>query len=220
VALGLWQLDRLDQRRAFDRLVEERLSTPAEPIDELIAVGAGAEGWQYRRVEVRGRYDANREFVLFGRTLGGIPGNHVLTPIVTEDGTAVLVDRGWIPIELDDPPIAQAAPSSAEITATGVMFPSEGGDPGGPAARAQPLSDVGEIDLARIQAALPYDLAPGYLWLQGQRPAGGQLPRPVPLPDLTDAPPHLSYAIQWFVFAAIAVVGYGALLRRELSAPD
>lgn len=215
VALGLWQLDRLEQRRAFNRTVEQRLRLPPLPLHEAGVVGRPDE-LRYRRVEVRGRYDASREIVLFGRTLEGTPGNHVLTALVLEDGSAVLVDRGWVPIELDDPPLADSAPPVGEITATGVLFPSEGEDPAATTGDTG-LKETGEVDLARIQAALPYELLPAYLWLQEQQPPQSlPLPQAVPFPDLTEGPPHLSYAVQWFIFATIAVIGYAVLLRREI----
>jgi cytochrome oxidase assembly protein ShyY1 len=62
---------------------------------------------------------------------------------------------------------------------------------------------------------VPFALAPAYLLLDSQRPAQATLPAAAPLPDPSESPPHLSYAIQWFTFAAIAVVGFVILVRRE-----
>ena len=73
------------------------------------------------------------------------------------------------------------------------------------------------IDLARLGRRFPYPIEPFYLWLMTQSPRqAASLPQLAPLPDLTVSPPHLSYTIQWFLFAAIGIIGYPVVLRREL----
>jgi surfeit locus 1 family protein len=74
---------------------------------------------------------------------------------------------------------------------------------------------ITKVDLGEIGAALPYPILPVYLLLERQvPPQTGSLPEPPPLPPLTNGP-HLSYAVQWFSFAAIALFGYVVLLRRD-----
>jgi cytochrome oxidase assembly protein ShyY1 len=78
---------------------------------------------------------------------------------------------------------------------------------------------VRTLDVAGIASTLPYDLAPHPLQLVEQTPSQtGDLPVPVPLPELSEGP-HLSYAIQWFSFAAIALAGAAILVRREKRIP-
>jgi cytochrome oxidase assembly protein ShyY1 len=205
-ALFFWQLDRLEQRRALNARIESGLTS--DPVALADALGSGDPA--FHRVWVEGTYRLDAELILFGRTLDGQPGNHVLTPLDTADGPALLIDRGWVPIDLDRPGEARTGPPGGPVRLTGVLVPSEDGDP------PDEERTVGAIDVGAIAAAEP-DLQlveRVYLRLETQSPAQtGGLPRPVPLPPLSEGP-HLSYAVQWFLFAAVAVVGFFFLLRR------
>lgn len=179
------------------------------PVADITDVDPGS--LPYRRVSATGAFDPSHEIVVSGRSLNGVAGNHVLTPLVLDDGSAVLVDRGWVPLDVAQPPVGGvAATIEGTVTVTGVVLPPD-------AISNPPLSPapavVNRIDLGL--GGLPYDLAPVFLLLQSQAPPqAGDLPVPASAPTL-DEGPHLSYAIQWFAFAAIALVGYAALLRRE-----
>jgi surfeit locus 1 family protein len=204
VRLGFWQLDRLHGRREANATWQERGALPAAPIVDI-----EPEDLPYRRVTATGTYDPAHEWILSGRTTAeGDPGNHVLTPLVLGDGTAVVVDRGWVPLEQTGVPVTgTAAAPGGRVTVTGVVLPP---DEAGPAATPAPPITI-RVDLGR--AGLPYRLLPDYILLQSQAPAQ-QLPIPAPAPTFDDGP-HLSYAIQWFAFATIAVVGCVVLLVRD-----
>lgn len=206
--LGVWQLDRLDERRAFNDRVSTALAFEAVPLDGLLATGADPA---YRRVSVTGSWDPIHEVILYGRALDGRPGNHVLTPFWLGDGRAVLVDRGWVPSEVATPPVeGEAAAATGEITVEGIVVPPVADGDGYDELPAQ----VRAIDLTALDEVIPATLVTaGYVQLQRQTPAQAR-PVPAPLPELTEGP-HLSYAIQWFTFAAIAVIGYGLLVRRD-----
>ena len=217
VRLGIWQLDRLDERRAYNAEVTSGLGQPSATAEDLFAhADEEPEALAYRRAEATGSYDTSHEVLLYGRALEGEPGNHVLTQLVLSRGGVLLVDRGWVPIELDTPPVAEAAPPGGTVTVTGVLQPgAEGGsavverDPSGR------LLTVREVDLGHLSDEIGSELEPLFLLLETQSPPQpGALPRPAPLPELTEGQ-HLSYAIQWFTFAAIALVGFAALVRRE-----
>ncbi len=224
VRLGIWQLDRLQERRAANELVRAGLEQPAAPLGELL-VGAAPVELAWRHAEVSGTYDPAEEVILYGRTQAGRSGDHVLTPLVLADGTAVVVDRGWIPFDPDrGPPITgPAAAPGGRVTVAGVVLaPGSGAVAADPSVRGEtdPVTMVQQVDLGVLQRQVPYPLAPVALQLQEQRPAqAGGLPEPATLPEL-DEGPHLSYAIQWFAFATIAVVGYVLLLRRDRRARD
>ena len=209
--LGVWQLHRLDERRAYEDLVASRLAAAPVPLEDVLAAGADADAIRYRRVTASGTYDTAHEVILYGRTQGDQSGNHVLTPLVLDDGSAVAVDRGWVPFEDDSPPLADAAPPAGTVRVTGVLFPPEA-DTTTP---SSPTMTFAKVDLGALAAQVPYRLAPAYLLLGSQQPAPAALPLVAPLPDPADAPPHLSYAIQWFSFATIAVIGFVVLVRRE-----
>ncbi len=212
VRLGIWQLDRLSQRRAFNAQVERGLA--AEPVRLDTLTGRGSD--VYRRVVATGTYDLEHEVLWYGRALDGSPGSEVLTPLVEAGGgTAVLVDRGWVPAALDTPPVAEAAPPEGEVTVTGFLLPAEGADVIGRDAAGRILT-IRHADPAALQGAVPFELFPLALQLQEQTPEQPtDLPAVVPPPELTEGP-HRSYAVQWFTFATIALVGYAVLVRREV----
>jgi surfeit locus 1 family protein len=215
VVAGFWQLDRLDQRRSFNARVERQLSRAPQPLDQVITPGTRIDpaAVAYRRVEVEGTYDVSREVVLVGRSLNEQTGNDLLTPLVTSDRRVIFVNRGWVPPQFEQPPVAQAIPPTGTVRLTGVLFPPESISSGTRQGRA---SELVRIDIGLLRQQVPYPAYPDYLWLQTQDPAQtGALPQRVPLPTLNEGP-HLSYAIQWFIFATIGVVGYPVLMRREI----
>jgi cytochrome oxidase assembly protein ShyY1 len=213
VRLGLWQLDRLEGRRAFNARYAAGLAAPARPLGELLSAGAPLA---YRRAIANGTYDRNHEVILYGRTLDGQAGNHVLTPLVLDDGRAIVVDRGWVPFEMDEPGLPAAAPPTGRVEVVGPLVASQPGGAGEVAPGEDRMTTVRTVDLAAIARDVPYDLVPWFLQLGSQAPAGsGELPVPEPPPELSEGP-HLSYAFQWFTFAAIALIGYLVLVRRGL----
>src|SRR5207249_8038934 len=129
VELGFWQLRRLHQRREYEAAVAAGMA--ATPVDFASLTDPAAS--TFRHVVASGTYDPSHEVVLFGREdAAGDPGNHVLTPLIFADGSAVIVDRGWIPVQDESVPASAAAPGGA-VSIEGVLISSEGGVPGGPA---------------------------------------------------------------------------------------
>lgn len=216
--LGVWQLQRLEQRRDINALIGQRGRLPLQPLETLSGPPASLV---HRRVVVTGRYDTSREVVLRGRSLNETPGHHLLTPLVRPDGSAVVVDRGWVPADMDEPPVSAASPPAGQVTVTGVLTPSQ--DKGVLGPRDPPtgtLRRTGRVDVARLARQMPYKLHPLYVRLGAQDPTQpGNRPAIPPSPP-TDEGPHLSYAVQWFLFAAICLVVYMALLRKLALIPD
>ncbi len=220
VNLGVWQLRRLDERREANALITERLAAPERPLDEVLAVDGGdPRALAYRRVWVTGRYRPAEEVLISPRSHNEEPGHHVVTPLVTDGGRAVLVDRGWVPFPLDDPPVSRAAPPAGAVTVKGVLLPTETAHRYGSRQAGGPrLTFLSAVDVGRLQPQVSEPLHPFSLLLGTQRPPNpGELPRTPPLPDLTEGP-HLSYAIQWFAFTLIGLVGYPLLIRKSLRA--
>jgi cytochrome oxidase assembly protein ShyY1 len=211
VRLGFWQLDRLEQRRALNEQIRSRSSDAPTPLDSGLPEETAS--WSYSPVIASGEYLPEAELILYGRPLEGRPGDHVLSVLTLGDGTAVLVDRGWIPFDADTVAPVEGTPAapSGDVTVTGVLFPSEEGD----GAFDETQGRIRSIDIEQIAERLGVDLEPGYLLLSQQTPdQPGGLPVPAALPELSEGP-HLSYAIQWFSFATIAIVGSLVLLGRS-----
>lgn len=201
--LGFWQLSRLEERRQENRRAED--ARAAEVLDLNRPDRAGTSR-AHRRVVATGEYDRTHEIVLRGHMYRETPGVHLVTPLrLRGSDSAVLVNRGYLPSPdatfavtdgLDEPGtvrvegVALSVPLSAD---SGGLLTSNGRE------------TWRRLDLAALRRRLPYPLLDVYIL---QRP-DDSLPRsprrlePQPLDD----GPHLSYAIQWFAFAAIAIGG-------------
>lgn len=210
VAAGSWQLDRHEQRRALDAELEQRLEAPAVPLETVLA--RSPDEIRYRLVTAEGVFDRSEEVILLLQTRRGVSGHHVLTPLVTAPGRAVIVDRGWVPFDLDEPGDDRFAPPGGQVTITGHVLTSQ------TRGRSVPpdgeLTQIGRVDLERLNAQMEFELAPVYLQLAEPLGDLDGLPSSVTLDALEPAPPHLSYAVQWFVFATVVVVGYAILMYR------
>lgn len=207
IALGFWQLQRLADRRALN--AEIRAARSASPTAVRTADDIGALS-AFRPVVVEGTYDVEGEVLLYGRSLDGEPGHVVVTPLALDDGSGVLVLRGWVPFSLDSAPVAEAPPTARDVVVEGWLIAPES------RGLTRPDRDgiVRSLDISGIGHRLPFDLAPFAIQLRTQDPPNAELPVPVPAPELSEGP-HLSYAIQWFCFAAVAVAGAWILVRRE-----
>lgn len=214
--LGVWQLDRREQRLERNAAIAERL---ADPTVDLTSAPMDTAGLTDRRAVVTGLYDNARSFVLGGRSLAGSPGVHVFSPLRIGGG-AVLVNRGWFPsLDAATADLEALAVDSA-VTASGVLtaLPETGtAEPGGPF-----RSRWFRLDADAVRAQYPYPVSPLYLQLVSteddalRAAMSPAIRRPVPLPPpALDAGPHLSYAFQWFGFAAIFVIGWAALVMRR-----
>ena len=214
IRLGLWQLDRLHGRKQANRGIAAAEGRPPAPLTTLLASTPDPTTLRFRRASITGRYDPTHEVLLYGRNAStGEAGDHVLTPLVLPDGAAIVVDRGWVPIESTVPLTGPDAAPAGLVRIVGVLFPPDAVST--PIAGASPAVNVTKVDLGQLGGQVPYRLLPFYVLLQEQDPPqSGRLPEMPPLPPFTNGP-HFSYAMQWFSFAAIAIVGYGVVLRRE-----
>lgn len=201
VRLGVWQLNRLEQRRAYNADVAERLRQPPVALSQL------GSGDRTRRAFVEGTPDWDHEFVQAGRSMNGSPGVYIFTPVRIDSAHAVLVNRGWVyspdaaTVELPRwrEPRARFSGYTAELPTTSSPRSAVKG-------RATHV-----LDVDAVRALVPYPTSP--LYLVARDSAGADAPARLPEIELTNGP-HLSYAIQWFSFALIALVGGGVVLAR------
>ena len=215
VNLGFWQLRRLEERRLTNTVGESRFaSDPVELGQMLLGAGPDLESLEYHRATFTGVYQPEHEVLIRSQVRQGTAGFHVVTPLLREDDTAVLVNRGWVPLGLDEVPVSEAAPPGGEVTIEGWVRPTQTRPTLGPRdPETGRLSIMSRVDIDRIREQVPFELDPVYLSLLGEQDAGQ--PLLVTAPRFDDEGPHLAYAIQWFAFTMIGVIGYYALIRRS-----
>ncbi len=223
--LGFWQLDRLAQRRARNALLEQRVSMP--PI-ELTGQALDPEEYEYRRVVVSGAYDIDGEVALRNRSRAGLPGVHVLTPLLIDGSdSAVIVDRGWLPITEGGHEARQRFDVDGDVRIEGIVRrPQAHTSPLTPA-DVQPsggrLDQWLRPDVAKIAGQLPYPVLPFYVELVPDQGAP-ELPYAQPSTSAADEGPHLGYAMQWFSFMVILLIGYAAVVttrsKQQTSEPE
>lgn len=217
VRLGLWQLDRREQRLERNQAVAARLAQAPVP---LTGAPLDTIGLTHRRATAQGSYDDDRTLILGGRSLAGVPGVHVFTPLRTGQG-ALLVNRGWVPS--NDAATVARGPLAVDtpVTVAGVLLPiPETGDPEDDGGRFR--TTWFRLDVDAIRDQFPYPLSPLYLQIESADESAALraarlspgTPAPLPGPEL-DAGPHLSYAFQWFGFAVVFLVGWAALVLRR-----
>lgn len=213
VELGVWQLRRLQERRALNARIVQRLHESPLPVRALPHDTAALH---YRRVAVDGRYDYAHELVLVDRTRNGSPGVDVITPVrVAGSDTAVLVNRGWLYAPDGMTVDLRGWREGDSLSGTGYARPLERPFPGVSTLAGHPGA-FRWLDTTALRARIPYPVYPVIVVLEGDTTGGESsarhIPPRVPPPPL-DEGPHMSYAIQWFSFATIAVVGTIVFLR-------
>lgn len=209
--LGLWQLERLSERRAYNAAVLAGLSQQPVPLDSL---RGGAAANRYRQVIVDGAYDPEQEMVLANRPRRGSPGVHILTPLRRAGtDTAVVVLRGWI-----------YAPDATHAELGGWREDSARAQPGyvqlfdtlaeakGPAVLEGRI--LRRLSYDAVAAGVPYPLERYLVVLAAGADSAAGIPPRLESPSLGEGN-HMSYAFQWFAFATIAVAGTLVFLRHS-----
>lgn len=213
--LGIWQLDRHLQRMTNNQLITSRMQMTALPLAQLIALPAPERN--FRGVSVVGQYDPAQQILWRNRSYGGRTGFQILTPLRSDDGTVVLVNRGWIRYEsAPNEWSSQLAPPAGLQTVIGVWRESQ---PASATVAEAPLENGRRdkwflITIPAIERQMPYPLVAGFIDVQ---PDGSDyvIDQPVPVAT-TDMGmgSNLSYSIQWFGFAVILAVGYMVVVQR------
>ncbi|MBT5276094.1 MAG: SURF1 family protein [Ilumatobacter sp.] len=208
---GMWQLQRLDQRRDANAEFIERIEQAPVPLESLLADDLDPDVVANRRVTASGTYLPD-QVVLFNRSQGGRAVDNVLTPLVIDDGRVLIVNRGAIPVEGQAP-----SPPAVAVTIEGRLRPSEVRQRGELSdANTEVIAQTRRVDLERLAPQFGGDLVPLYVELVSSEPAAGPAD-----PALLDTPVlgegnHLSYAFQWFIFSACVAAGWVLAIRRSL----
>ena len=192
VNLGFWQLRRLEERRDRNDLVAARTTLAPEPVDDLVRTTPDLDELRFRPVTATGTYVEGATTAV-RTTQDGASGAWVLSELALDSGDSIVVLRGFTALE-DDGSVPEPAPPAGDVTVDGLSVPEER------------LPPIARTAAGRLDGDLP-------VVVQATAPEGDLTP--LPLADTDDEGPHLSYAVQWFLFAAVVVVGYPILLRRR-----
>jgi len=220
IRLGIWQLDRLEQRRSFNTRVLSQIDEPILRLTDDVISGT-IEELEFRTVRVNGQYDFANTLVLGNQIWDDQIGVNLLTPLViSETQHVILVNRGWIPFEDWENRTISDYDETGIVAVEGMLRRTQTQlglrDCLDETAGKTPFQ-VWCLDLEGISTHLPYELLPVYL-IQAPESAQTQSPlRVIPEIELSEGP-HLSYAIQWFTFSAILLIGYPFFVRREIQA--
>lgn len=221
--LGIWQLDRLAQRRAFNSHYRQTSTLPALEIKS--SPSEDLTDMEYRLSIAVGIYDFEHQMVLRNQVYENRAGYHLLTPLMLSDGTAVLVDRGWIPPD-DTPQDWRIYDQPGTVTVKGILrhgqdSPEIGGITDPTFVPDETYRRVWSlVNIEQISQQVPYKLLSVYI-------------QPDPDPSLTKPPypyqpeiiisegPHFGYMLTWFSFAALLFFGYPFFyLRRQVKSEE
>jgi cytochrome oxidase assembly protein ShyY1 len=211
VRLGEWQFDRLHQRQQRNEWTRSNIAADPVPVEDVMAVGASVEPErEWTRVVARGEYDADATVVVRYQTRHGDPGVDLVTPLVTAEGTAVLVDRGWVATEnTGEVPDTLPAPPTGTVEVVGFVRADATG-------RGITVDDgsTRAVSSVEIGRTLGVPVLAGFLDAATEEPAPEtEVVRPE-LPDLGEGP-HFFYGLQWWFFGALALGGFGFLAYDE-----
>jgi surfeit locus 1 family protein len=215
--LGVWQLYRLEWKTALlDRIAASMAAVPLELALDADAVSPrGAE--EYRRVCAEGTFHNDRELYFFVTNLQGDAGFHIVTPLEREGGTAVLVDRGWVPPARKDPATRREGLVQGVVRVCGIVVGPENGGLFAP--DNDPAGNLWYVRAPKEMAAAASLATPNPLFINadetpnpGGLPIGGQTR--VDIPNN-----HLGYAITWFGLA-LALVGVFSVFAWQRRHPS
>ena len=214
--LSNWQFTRNEERSAQLELVERNYDADPLPLSDILPSGTELDpADEWHPVELIGRYRADDQVLVRNRPHGGTSAFEVLVPFETTDGRIFIVDRGWVPPASDSPePAAIAAPPSGTVTVVARLKPAEAAPTSGRSAPDGQVPTI-NVDLVADEAGLTGDVvtsAYGLLVSEDPAPADGLGAMPIPSED---PGPHLSYAIQWILFAIMGFVFIWYMIRTE-----
>jgi surfeit locus 1 family protein len=213
--LGVWQLDRAQQKRALQANIERRATLSALDETTLAATPEVAAQQHYRPVHLRGRWLAERTVFLDNRQMAGHVGFIVVTPLRLADGSAVLVQRGWVPRDMQQRTrLPQIDTPGGDVDVRGRIAPPPSKLLEFDALSSGPIRQ--NLDIGAFAAEIGGVLRP--LSLQ-EHSADAGLAQDWTLPAL-DVSMHLGYAFQWFALSALIAGLYVwfQLVRPRLAA--
>jgi len=223
IRLGFWQVDRYHQNKSFSDHLTAMQSAP------VLTLSGGTQptnltGMEYRQVQATGTFDFAYQIAvrnqIWVQTWGNDVGFILVTPLVFPDGSAVLVDRGWIPLADNTPASWTQFNQERAVTVRGIIRlpaqPEMGGEPDPTLAPGQTsMAFWNLVNIPRLQQQMPYSLLPVYIQ-QAPDPAFTGMPyRALTDPEPSAADNNVGYAAMWFAFTALLFGGYPLYLRNQ-----
>ena len=205
--LGLWQIHQLDRRLDRNEIITDHFSTAPVDLDTAAPSGTTVDDdAEWTQVTMRGTYDASSAASVKFTSRDGAPGVDVVVPLRLDDGSAVLVNRGWMETQNSNARPDLPAPPSGEVTVQGWL--RQDNNAGGDAVRIFD-GQLRAIDSDGFGESVPYGLRDGFVNAQAESP--GPAPAAAleaePEPELGQGP-HFFYALQWWFFGMIGITGY------------
>jgi cytochrome oxidase assembly protein ShyY1 len=221
VFLGIWQWHRYEERSAVNDRIDAADTVAALPLTSVMSAPTtpgtagrspgNARSWT--KVTVTGRYDPANEIQARGRTVNGDVGFEIVTPLLLSDGSAVLIDRGWLPQGGDALAAPQVPPAPAgPVTVVGQIHLSESRPT--PVQHRDGRLDTRRISVPRLAHSLPYPVYGAYVLLTSQTPTASAQFTQIPI-DHEDAWQNAGYTVQWWLFAGMALFAFGWQARKE-----
>jgi len=209
--LGQWQFDRLHDRKHSNQVIETNEHRTPAPVDDVLERGGTVDKDQeWRLVTVTGTYDAAHTIIWRYRSdERGADGVDVVVPLLTDDGTAVVVDRGFLENPADGRAPRPPAPPAGRVTVTGYVR----ADGTGSSTRVDDLS-TRALSSRTVGPAIGHPVYAGWVALHTENGAPPESLQPIELPDLGNGP-HFFYGLQWWFFGLLAVFGFLYLLWDE-----
>lgn len=212
--LSNWQFARNEERSRQLALVDANYDAPPVALAELIPAGGELDpDDEWRPVTLTGVYLADDELLVRNRPHGGTAAFEVLVPFQLVDGRVFLVNRGWVrPGEQQADPDVVPAPPDGPVTVVARLKP---GEPLPASGRSAPDGQVPTIHLPLVADLTGEDVeTAAFGILVSESPAAGTAPELLASPS-EDPGPHLSYAIQWILFAIMGFVFIWYVIRSE-----
>lgn len=208
-----WQWNRRDEAQTAIARLDANWSAPSSPVDEALPQPYGFDpDQQWQRVELEGEYLVDDALLMRGRLRDGNVGFQQVVPFLTDDGTVFYIDRGWVPVGAEGAELPESVPDipTGQISLLARLRPNEG-DIG----KGAPEGQIASVDLERLanrHSQTVYTGAYGLLESEDGLVPGDVAPHDRPL---LDEGPHLSYSLQWIMFALVGIVGFGYALRTD-----
>jgi cytochrome oxidase assembly protein ShyY1 len=210
--LGRWQWHRLESRKAGNAIIRTNEKAAPAPVEQVLRRGVDPpDSAQYAVVSATGTYDPSETVIVRYQTNDGNAGVDVVVPLVTDSGTALLVDRGWVATSNQGltAPSQVPAPPSGRVTVTGWVRQNASGS-------STEVVDASTraISSTQIEPAIGTPTYGGFVQLLTESPRPATPLTKADPPDLSNGP-HFFYALQWWFFGVLALFGYGYLAWEE-----